>query len=568
MTASRLNGVHLAILSSQFDGVCRKMGNTLLRTGRSGVLNRARDFSCCIVTAAGDLLATAESLPIHVLSGPDLMARSMLEFFPELRPGDAFLHNSPYHGCSHAADHSLLVPVFDDDGVHRYTVITKAHQADIGNSVPTTYFGSARDVYEEGALIFPCVQVQRDYAVIDDIVRMCEMRIRVPEQWYGDFLALLAAARIGERELRALGADHGWDRLGAFAEDWFAYSEQRMAAAIGALPAGTVSASATHDPIEGTPDDGVTIKATVTVSPDEGIIEVDVRDNPDSLSCGLNLSEACARTAVLIGVFNSVDESVPKNAGAFRRVTAHLREGCVVGIPRHPTSCSAATTNLADRLACAVQLAFAELGDGFGMAEVGPSACPSDAVISGVDPRTGGRFVNQLFLGHTCGAASPVSDGWLTFCHVGNAGMSYVDSIELDEIYHPILVTRRSLIPDSEGAGRFRGAPGLEVEYKPRGMAMEVSYVSDGSRNAAQGANGGLRGAPAAQFRRRQDGRLEPLPACALVTIRDGESVVSYCSGGGGYGDPRERDRGRVRHDFEEGYITADRARDVYGLEP
>ena len=105
----------------------------------------------------------------------------MKEFHPVLKRGDAFLHNSPYHGNSHAADHTILIPVIDDDGVHRFTVLTKAHQADCGNALPTTYMGAAVDVYAEGALIFPAVKVQEDYRDIEDIVRMCEMRIRVPE---------------------------------------------------------------------------------------------------------------------------------------------------------------------------------------------------------------------------------------------------------------------------------------------------------------------------------------------------------------------------------------------------
>ena len=132
------DGVRLALLSNRLEGISRKMGNTLLRTGRSGVLNIARDFSCCILTAEHELVAVAESLPIHVLSGPDMMARSMCEFHPKLKRGDAFLHNSPYHDCSHPADHTILVPVVDDDGIHRFTVLAKAHQADIGNSIPTT----------------------------------------------------------------------------------------------------------------------------------------------------------------------------------------------------------------------------------------------------------------------------------------------------------------------------------------------------------------------------------------------------------------------------------------------
>src|SRR5690606_20245118 len=140
-----------------------------------------------------ELLAAAESLPIHVLAGPDMMARTMKEFHPKLRRGDAYLHNSPYHGCSHPADHTLLVPVIDDEGRHRFTVVAKAHQADIGNSEPTTYMGNARDVYHEGALIFPAVKVQDDYRDIAEIIRMCEMRIRVPEQWRGDYLGMMGA---------------------------------------------------------------------------------------------------------------------------------------------------------------------------------------------------------------------------------------------------------------------------------------------------------------------------------------------------------------------------------------
>src|SRR5260221_9193673 len=222
------DGVRLAILNKRFETVVRKMANTLLRTGRSGVLNSARDFSCCIVTADHKLVTAAECYPIHVLRGADLMSRAMKEFHPVVRKGDAFLHNSPYHGNSHAADHTILVPVLDDEGRHHFTVLVKAHQADCGNSLPTTYMGAARDVYEEGALIFPAVQVQRDYTDIKDIIRMCEMRIRVPEQWRGDYLGMVGAARIGEQEVERLGRDIGWGTLRAPTQDWVDYSQQRL----------------------------------------------------------------------------------------------------------------------------------------------------------------------------------------------------------------------------------------------------------------------------------------------------------------------------------------------------
>src|SRR5262245_57241673 len=144
-------GVELALMQSRFEGVVRAMLNTLLRSARTAVLGVAHDFSCCILTAEGQLFAWAESIPIHTLRGPDLMSDWMHRLHPGLKRGDAFLNNSPYHGNTHAADWSILVPVVDTQGVHRFTVVAKAHQGDCGNAKPTTYEIHAKDVYEEGA---------------------------------------------------------------------------------------------------------------------------------------------------------------------------------------------------------------------------------------------------------------------------------------------------------------------------------------------------------------------------------------------------------------------------------
>ncbi|PXY18963.1 hydantoinase B/oxoprolinase family protein [Prauserella muralis] len=564
---SSVDGVRLALLTSRLQSVARAMMNTLARTGRSGILNTARDFSCCIVTARGELLAMAESLPIHVMSGPDLMAQAMLEFHPEVAKGDAFLHNSPYHGNSHAADHTLLVPVVDG-GEHRYTLMVKAHQADCGNAAPTTYSADATDVYAEGALIFPCVQIQRDYEDVADIVRMCRMRIRVPDQWWGDYLAMLGAARIGERMMFELGEEIGWDVLDEYRREWFDYSERCMIEAISRLPAESVTYETCHDPFPGIPD-GVTIKVVVDVDPIEKRIRVDLRHNDDCQPSGLNLTESTARTAAMIGVFNSLGPGVPPNAGSFRRLEVLLRDNCIVGRPTHPYSCSVSTTNLADRLTNAVQGAFASIGDGYGMAETGAAMPPAWGVISGRDPRHGHRaYINQIFLPSvTGGAGGPVTDGWLTIGHVGNAGMMLRDSVEIDEMHHPIRIERQHILPDTEGAGRRRGAPAALVEYGPTHAAMDVMYGSDGAVHAAKGVRGGGAGATSAQFLRRADGELVELPPVARVTLQVGETIVSHSTGGGGYGHPRDREPDLVLHDVMDGLVTSGRARTVYGLD-
>ena len=443
-----------------------------------------RDFSCAICTADNRLLSSAEGLPVHIF-GIHLQTAAMCDLHPDLAEGDAFLHNDPYLGNSHPADHTILVPVFVE-GMHLFTVCAKAHQADIGNSLPTTYHAAARDVYEEGALIFPCVRVQRDRRDIEDVIRMCRARIRVPEQWYGDYLAALGAARIGERRLTELVARCGRDTIAGFIEDWFDYAERRMEGAIRRLPSARLRREGRHDPMPPHLPDGIPLAVSIEIDPAAGRITVDLTDNPDCVDCGLNQSEATATNNAINGVFNSVEHDIPHNAGSLRRIDVRLRENCVAGIPRFPHSCSMATTNVAHWLVNLTQSAFAHLGDGYGLAEGGGAMSAAIAVVSGRDPRRGeARYVNQLILGVNGGPASARSDGWVMYGLPVVAGLMYRDSIELDELKHPMRVRSLRLVPDSGGAGRQRGAPGCEIVYGPTHDAMTGGGAL---RHAAQSA--------------------------------------------------------------------------------
>jgi N-methylhydantoinase B len=565
--ASGVDPVALAVITSRVQGIVRRMTNTLFRTARSSVLNTARDFSCCLVTREHELLATAESLPIHVMSGPDLISRWLGRLHPRLHAGDAYLHNSPYHGNSHAGDHCILVPVVDEHGEHHATALVKAHVSDIGNSMPTTLWASCRDVYHEGALIFPCVQIQRDHADVVDIIEMCRSRIRVPEVWYADYLGMVGAARIGEREMLELGSEVGWDAFHEFTGAWFDYSEQMMSAAIRRMPAGRLQVRNHHDPVDAPGcEDGVPVTVTVTVDPAQERIAVDLRENLDCLPCGINLTESTARTAAMIGVFNSLPIAVPQNAGSFRRLEVLVRENCVAGIPVHPASCSTATTGIADRVANATQRAIAELADGFGMAETG-TLTASVADIFGHDPRRdGAAFVNMVILGLTGGAGHPRGDGWLVSGEVGDGGLQMRDSTEILELLYPLVVWADRIVADSGGPGRFRGAPSCYVEYGPADTSFSAMWSTDGFVNAARGARGGWPGAPARQSLRRADGTIEPLPGWGEMQLRAGETVIATSAAGAGYGAPWERAPGRVLGDVREGYVTPAQASGAYGV--
>ncbi|MFO0450525.1 MAG: hydantoinase B/oxoprolinase family protein [Pseudomonadota bacterium] len=563
MAIHTVDSMLLAVLSNRLDAIVSEMVNVLVRGARSSVVT-SHDFSCSINSAAAELLASADGLPGHIC-GSHLKAQSMKEIHADLLEGDAFLHNDPYLGNTHAADHSILVPVFVD-GEHLFTVSVMAHQADCGNSLPTTYMPFATDVYNEGALIFPCVRVQRDYQDVPDIIRMCKKRIRVPDVWYGDYQAMVGGARIGERRLKQLVARYGIDTIRSFISSWLDYSERMMVDAIRKLPAGRIEAHGVHDPLPGF-DDGIPIKVQVTVDPQAGRVEIDLRDNIDCLAMGLNQSEACSFGNALIGLFNVIGGEVPHNAGSFRRVTVHLRDNCIVGRPQHPFSCSMATTNIGDRLANQVQSAFADIGEGIGLAEAGIGMGASASVVSGADfRRNGAPYQNQILFLNNGGPGGPWADGWTNFGVPVVAGQLMRDSVEVNELKYPIVFFENRLLEDSAGAGRRRGAPAGRVTYGPRRDPMQVMYPTDGAVNPPRGVRGGSSGMRPHAYHRSQGGEDVLLPNNASVTVLPGEKIIGIGCGGAGYGDPRTREVERVLADVREGVVSREAAMSVYGV--
>lgn len=563
----------MSLLASRIANISVQMSNALIKSSRSSVLALARDCSTAICESDGGVLAFPVGFPVHV-GCSSLAARSLLEFHgDDLRPGDAYLHNSPYHGNTHPADHIIMAPVFYEDELIFITYVL-GHQADIGNSIPTTYHPWAKDVYQEGAIIFPCVRIQRDYKDVDDIIRMCKLRIRVPEVWYGDYLAMIGATRIGERECAKLIKKYGKETIKVFCSQWQKYGERRMKEEIKKIPAGTASYETRHDPIPNIIPNGVNVRVKIAVDPEKGRITCDFRDNEDSLPCGLNLSEATLTSAARSGVLRRLCVSMsdfPVCEGALSRIRVLMRDGSVVGKAKHPYSSSVATTNVHDRAEVAVTCAFNQLTDRMGMAEPHYDLGVNNAVISGTDSRYGGRhFETEILSGFSGGPGVNGHDGFLHY-GVSDGGLTIWNSIEMIERSYPILYIQQEILKDHIGSGEWDAAPDVKLVIAAMSDPVTFIYIADGHDNPAKGAKNGFDGVPAQAFLARiKNGLeleiLEELPTIHHITLQPGEAIIGIDSSGGGYGDPLERDPKLVRHRVREGWISLGKARDVYGV--
>lgn len=557
-----LDPITTAVVANRFETIVREMTNTLQRAAYSTLISVSRDFSCALVTGDHELLASAQGLPVQNY-GADIQSRSMCDLHSDLAPGDAFLHNDPYLGNSHPADHGVLVPIFSNN-CHIFTAVAKGHVVDTGGPTGDEQ-PLATDIYEEGALIFPAMRVERDYQEIEDITRMARSQIRFPDMWYGDYRAMLGACRIAERRVAELVQRYGLELVQGVATEWLDYSERMMTAEIYKLPSGRITNDGRLDPSEPAPE-GIPLQVEIQVDSSDGYIDVDLRDNPDCVPAGINGSEAATVSAVMQGIFSVIDPDIPHNSGAFRRVRIAMRENCIVGIPRFPASCSCATSIPTNRLINLVQSAFSQFGEGWGLAEGGLELGGSYPTIWGHDPRDDKAYQAFLPVGNNGGPASPNADGWLTFDVPCVAGLLYRSSVEIDEQRFPILYRMLRISPDTGGPGRFRGGSAFEVGFGPLHSTLHLEGWSDGYHTPPRGVRGGEDGSCSVNYRVDSDGRCEQLSPTIALELEPGEYIHSYANGGGGYGNPFQRDADAVLADVAEGWVSVAAAKDAYGV--
>ena len=543
-----LDRITVSVIQHRLESIVQEMGEAMLRTAYSQILNSSRDFSTAVFDGEGRLAAQAEHVPIHVGALP-MAVKSVADYFAaRIRPGDMFLLNDPYHGGNHLPDLTALLPVFVGERLAFWS-INRAHQSDIGGATHGAYNPGATEIWQEGIRI-PPLKLYDAGVLRDDVMDLLATNVRHPRDFAGDLRAMLGSARVGERRLLKLVDDYGVDTAMAAVGEVLDSAERQSRACIRGWKDGVYRGVSILD------DDGhgiedIALRATVTKKGDSLIVDLTECD-PQVIGF-VNSSYPNTVSAVHMALAYLLDPRIPKNEGTFRPVEIRAKQGTIVW-PHPPAPVTLATNHCAQEIAEAVIKALA-------------GACPERALagwsrrfriaISGKNPRTRRPFIWHLFHARGGGGASSAGDGWETAGEGQAAGGIKFGSVEVAEARFPLFFERHEFRPDSQGDGQFRGGVGSVLRLRMETTELaKGNTAGDGVRHPAYGILGGRDGLPhryvmVAKGKRRVLKTKEvgiPIPPGAVFDI--------VSAGGGGWGKPSRRDPAARAADLENGFVT------------
>jgi len=551
-----------AVLAKRFDMIGAAMIDTGLLSARSPILNAVRDFSTGIFDATPRLVEQEAAIPAHTC-GTHLLVESIAQDFAgDILPGDMMLSNSPFRGGAHVSDLTFCAPVFVD-GEHLFWSICRGHQADVGTFAVGTGTWALSDTYKEGIHI-PPLRIERDWKPIKDVVHFYFENIRYRDRTEGDFWAMIASARVGERRLNELCREYGKDVIKQFIEEYIDYADERMAEELRAIPDGEVTADAENDGDEfGQP---VYVKCKLTKKDDR--VTVDLTESSDQVSA-YNSTYACSVAAVGLSFGYCIDPSIPKNVGFLRHVNTITRPGTVCHVVP-PGASFMATTYVPDCISnavfkCLMQLAPEKATAGWSYLVVG-GGLGTGMDLRGKQPRP---VAGSGSLGFSGSGALKGYDGWPNVCTPAGGGGLMLPDIEIIEYQLPVRVRQRRIWTDAAGDGQWRGGWGVKSISQP--VLSERTGPITGGGGHIPGQAFGARGGTAAQisYSAKVDlktGAETVYPEHTIVTITEEGAAVVGAPGGGGWGDPLDRDPEMVRKDARNDIITLAKASDAYGV--
>ena len=555
----KVDAITLEVMRNALQSIAEEMGVTLIRTALSINIKDRRDCSTAIYTANGDLVAQAEHIPLHLGLMPSIM-KAVLKVYPKenLKEGDAIIINDPYLSGSHLPDVCIFTPVFWEDRLIAFAA-NLSHYSDIGGSVPGGFLVSATEIFQEGIRI-PPTKIRKAGVLDEELINFITHNVRTPSEWRGDMEAQLAANNVAERRIKEFVAKYGVDHVVEYMEEIMNYSERRILAKIQEMPKGTFEFT---DTLEVNFDNNIEkptpIKVAITVKDKELI--VDFTGTGPQIAGALNCTYAVTVACVYYAVKAMTDPEIPSNSGAYRPITVIAPLGTIAN-PKFPAAVSNANTNTSMRIADALFGALDKILPEHAVAA--SSGTMSLFTIGGVDPKREKYYSYVETYGGGMGAARKIDGMDGVHTHMTNTRNTPTEVIEMA---YPLFVTKYALLPESEGAGEYRGGLGLTREVILLDHDACVTISTERSYTSPWGLNGGLDGAHSHCLLEAEDGTVEVLPARMTKTLPADHKVVLQTPGGGGMGDPFKRKPEAVLQDVVEEFISAERARTVYGVE-
>jgi N-methylhydantoinase B len=560
-TTTRVDPFTAEILRSYLVSTVREMVLTTTRTAYSTCFCHGEDFTCGLFDAGGRMIAQDQGVGVHAGGLEGAIASVIRAADGSFAPGDIYLHNDPYDGGTHQADVCCVRPLFAR-GRHVGFATNRGHWSDVGGMAPGGWSGVAQDVVQEG-LLLPSVCLYRGGELQADILRLITRNLRLSHQCWGDLQAQIAACIAAERRIAALVEREGPEALDAAAEAAVEYSRRRFLAAVQALPLRTAVG---EDVME---DDGrgggpFPVKVAITRRED-GSVLADFAGTSPQVDAPVNCTFGCTRAAVIGSLIGVLDATIPLNAGVTELIDVRAPLGCMVN-PTYPAPTFGTTADPAARTMETVMRALGALL---------PERAVAGSYSTGQNATAGGRTADgEEFLWYSyqsggCGAWNG-GDGNSAMWHL--LANSKNESCEAWEARYPLRYRGYALVDDSAGAGRWRGGLGTERRIEVT-APTRLSACSDHHRIGPHGIAGGGDGLPNGFFIERDGERQTvaerfglPSPAkFANLPLQPGDVFVSVQGGGGGYGDPHERDRDAVAADVRDGYVSRERARELYG---
>jgi N-methylhydantoinase B len=536
--------VTLSVLWNRFLSITEEMGSTLRSTAFSEAVREGDDFSTAIFDRHARLIAQGNFTPGHTGSMPFLV-RSMLEYYPpaSLRPGDALVSNDAFLGSGHFPDIFMVMPVFRHSRIIGY-MVNIAHHIDVGGAAPgSQQVAGVVSAVQEGLRILP-VRLIRAGEFDQELLRLILGNVRVPDKLLGDLKAQRNANFVGSRRFIEVHEQYPEDLIYLVIEEIFDRSEARMRAHILALPDGTYSF---EDWLDDTGPETAPVRVHIEIRIAGDDLVVDFSGSSDQVCAGINSYINYTRAYSAFAVKVLADALLPQNDGAARPIKVTAREGCFFN-PRYPAP-SGGRAAVQIRIFEAVNGALARIMPHRAM---GAHSHWSNPNISGVDDRTGRQFVQYDLVFGGLGALA-YKDGAEAMAPVMNCSNIPVEVLESN---NPLLFHCLEFIPDSCGAGRFRGGCAVRKDVEVRNSTAFVTLLGDRHTFQPYGVFGGRSG-KLAQTLLLRDGHETVLASKQSLTLRRGDIISYRLSGAGGYGDPGMRDRKAVEQDLVDGYVTA-----------